>query len=175
MLTYGDLLALPDDGLRRELLNGELLVTPAPRTRHQELVRRLVVAFSNHIDEHGGGRVFVAPYDVVLSDADVVEPDLVFVADSRLSIITDANIQGVPSLLIEVLSDPRVDRVHKRDLYARFGVPEYWIVDPDSDRIEVHHLEGDRYPKPGILEPGEVLEYRGLPGLQLDLAKLLGH
>lgn len=173
VLTYADFAAIPYDGLRRELIEGEIVVSPSPRTRHQDLVGRLFVVFSNHVDQHRGGRVFVSPYDVVFSDTDVVEPDVVFVADSKSTIITDANIQGVPSLLIEVVSNSRYDRIRKRDLYAKFCVPEYWIVDPDADRVEVYILETDRYAKPIIFEPGDLLTPRSLPGFQLDLAKLL--
>lgn len=171
-LTYQDLLAFPDDGLRRELLDGELIVSAAPRLRHQDIVGRLFALFFNYVEEHRAGRVYVAPADVLLSDSNVVEPDIVYVGDDRSEILTEMNMQGVPSLLIEVVSNPRIDRVRKRDVYARFGVPEYWIVDPDADRIEVYHHGPDGYGKPVIFEPGETLEYDGLPGLQVDLTRL---
>lgn len=172
-LTYEDLASFPDDGLRRELLGGELVVTPAPRLRHQDVSGRLFVALSNHIAARGGGAVYMAPADVVLSDRDVVEPDILFVAESQLGILTDASIQGPPALVIEVLSDARVDRVRKRDLYARYGVVEYWVIDPDADRVEIHRLRGERYAKPVILEPGDALTYERLPGFTLDVAALL--
>lgn len=172
MLTYQDLASFPDDGLRREILGGELIVSPTPRTRHQDVVLRLGVALFQHIEVHGGGRVFVAPVDVVLSERDVVEPDVILVADSQREILTEQNVQGVPALLVEVLSDSRIDRVRKRDLYVRFGVPEYWIADPEADRVEVHRLAGDRYAKPEIFEPGDRLTFEGLPGLVVDVAAL---
>jgi Uma2 family endonuclease len=171
-LTYEDLASFPDDGLRRELLDGELIVTPAPRLRHQDIVLSLGMALRNYLSAHGGGRVFIAPADVILSEHDVVEPDVLFVADAQLSILTEANVQGVPALVIEVLSNPRIDRVRKRDAYARFGVPEYWIADPDADRVEVYRLAGDRYAKPEIFEPGDQLSYEGLPGLVVDVMAL---
>lgn len=173
LLSYADLATYPDDGLRRELIGGRLAVTPAPRTRHQEIVFRLVGSFHAHLSRHGGGRAFPAPYDVVLSDHDVVEPDLVFVADSQADIIGERNVTGVPALLIEVLSDPRIDRVHKRDLYARSGVTEYWIVDGEADRIEVYSLDRGRYGKPGIFEPGDTLTFDALPGFAIDVAALV--
>ncbi|HVL89071.1 MAG TPA: Uma2 family endonuclease [Actinomycetota bacterium] len=171
-LTYQALLAFPDDGLRRELLDGELIVSAAPRLRHQVILGRLHLLFGNFVEEHRIGHVYMAPTDVLLSDDNVVEPDLIFVADGRSEILTEMNMQGVPSLLIEVVSDPRIDRVRKRDVYARFGVPEYWVVDPDADRIEVYCHSPDGYGKPVIFEPGETLEYEGLPGLQIDLTRL---
>ncbi|HEX9695097.1 MAG TPA: Uma2 family endonuclease [Actinomycetota bacterium] len=167
--TYAELSAFPDDGLRRELLDGGLIVSPAPTLRHQRISWRLTLAFGKHIETRGGGEMFHAPADVILSDINVVEPDLFFVADSQRDILTDANVQGVPSLIIEIVSDPRTDRVLKRDTYARFGVPEYWIVDPDADRIEVYRLTDDRYAKPHILEAGDQLTYPPLPGFSLDL------
>ena len=169
LLSYADLETFPDDGLRRELIEGQLVVTASPITRHQQLVVRLIVAFYAHLSEHGGGQVFPAPYDVVLSGHDVVEPDVIFVADERANIVGERNVTGVPSLLIEVLSDARTDRVRKRDLYARFGVPEYWIVDGEADRVEVYRLESGGYGKPEILEPGDTLTLEILAGFTLDI------
>lgn len=170
--TYADLASFPHDGLRREIIDGELIVSPSPKTRHQRVVGRLYLTIANHIAASGGGEVFVAPLDVVLTERNVIEPDLLFVADDQTEILTEPNVQGTPALAIEVLTDPRLDRVRKRDLYARFGVAEYWVVDPDADRVEIYRLLGDSYAKPEILEPGETLTYEGLPGLQIDLAAL---
>ncbi|MGQ0743260.1 MAG: Uma2 family endonuclease [Acidimicrobiales bacterium] len=173
-LTYEDFASFPDDHIRRELIDGEVVVTPAPRIRHQDVVGRLFLSFGAHVESRGGGRVFVAPCDVVFAPHQVVEPDIVFVADDQKAIIGELNIQGAPRFLAEVLSDPRTDRVRKRDLYGRFGVGEYWVVDPDSDRVEVYTLTpgADAYPKPTIVEPGEVLLPACLPGLQVDVAWL---
>jgi Uma2 family endonuclease len=173
LLTYEDFLAFPDDVVRREIVQGEVLVTPAPSIRHQELIVRLCHALEERIRTHGGGRVFVSRLDVRLSEHDIVEPDVIFVAEDRLDIIQEKYMLGAPSLLIEVVSDPRTDRVRKRDLYARAGVPEYWIVDPDADRVEVRRLEGGRYRKPEILESGDTLTTVLLPGLRLDVSELL--
>lgn len=171
-LTYADLATFPDDGLRRELIHGELVVTPSPLVRHQRLVGHLHLRLAGFVEEHGGGEVFLAPMDVLFSDRDVVEPDLFFVPDEASEIVTRTNIQGVPALVIEVLSNPRTDRIRKRDLYAEFGVPVYWIVDPDADRIEVYTLAGGRYGKPDIVEAGEVLGCDAMPGFALDVAAL---
>jgi Uma2 family endonuclease len=171
-LTYADLAAFPDDGVRRELIDGELIVSPSPRTRHQEILLRLTLALGGHVAEFGVGKIFPAPFDVVLSDSNVVEPDLLFIAEDQLDILTEMNVRGAPALIVEVLSDPRRDRVRKRDLYARFGVLEYWVVDPDADRVEVYRLRGGAYAKPEMLEPGETLTYERLPGLRIDLTAL---
>ena len=173
LLSYADLESFPDDGLRRELIGGELYVTPSPFTRHQEIVFRLSGLFYSHLTHHGGGRAFPAPLDVVLSDQDVVEPDVVFVTDSDAEAVGVKNVTGIPSLVIEVLSDARRDRVLKRDLYERFGVPEYWIVDGEADRVEVYRFDRGRYGKPEIFEPGETLTLDSLPGFAIDVATLL--
>ena len=139
VFTYDDLQRMPDDGLRREVLGGELSVTPAPNTAHQRIVRHLLVALDTYATRTGG-EVFQAPYDVYFSPLDAVQPDLVFLAADRLALIGEQRVSGAPSLVIEVLSPESVqrDRVRKRALYARYGVPEYWIVDPEHRTIEMH-------------------------------------
>lgn len=172
LLTYEDFAAYPDDLVRREIIGGEMFVTPSPIVRHQDIVLFLATAFSNHIRAHGGGRVFIAPLDVLLSEHDIVEPDVVYVATDRLDIVKEKHLVGAPSLLIEVVSDSRTDRVRKRALYARAGVPEYWIADPDADWVETYRLQDGVYGKPAIAVPGEILRTDLLPGLAIDLAAL---
>jgi Uma2 family endonuclease len=172
LLTYEDFLALPDDGVRREIIDGEVVVTPSPNVRHQDLAGYIFNALYNHIRAHGGGRVFIAPLDVRLSEHDIVEPDVLFVASERTRIIEKNYLLGTPTLCVEVVSDPRTDRVRKRELYARTGVRTYWIVDPEADRVEVHRLEGTRYGKPEILETGDTLTLMELPGFSIDVAEL---
>jgi len=173
LLTYEDYVAFPDDGIRREIIDGEVYELSAPKVRHQRVVGRLFRALADHVDAHAGGEVFISPIDVLLGKHDIVQPDVVFVADDRAAIVTEPNLVGTPTLLAEVVSDPRHDRVRKRALYARAGVVEYWIVDPDADRIEVHHLAEGRYGKPEIIEPGETLTTGLLPGIRLDVTTLL--
>jgi len=172
-LTYEDYASFPDDGIRRELIDGEVHVTPSPVTRHQRVVLRLARLLADHVDAHHAGEVFIAPFDVVLSRHDVVQPDIILVATPDSGIVTKANLQGPPTLVVEVVSDPRTDRVRKRDLYAHHGVPEYWIVDPEADRVEVYRLAGSSYPKPSIIEPGEALASPSLPQPSIDVAALL--
>jgi Uma2 family endonuclease len=172
-LTYADYAALPDDGRRYELIDGELFEMAAPSTRHQDIVLRLGYAFLHHVRGQGSGRVYVAPCDVVLSDTVTVQPDVVYLADADIHRVTAPNIQGPPTLVVEVLSVPRHDLVRKRELYARFAVAEYWVVHPDADRVEVYRLVGAAYAKPEVLEPGEQLVTGLVPGLTIDLAELL--
>lgn len=113
-------------------------------------------------------------FDVLLSERDVVVPDLIVIRDDQQEILTEDNVKGVPALLVEIVSPStaRLDRMRKRDLYARYAVPEYWIVDPDADRVEVYRLREGAYGKPEILEPGDELPYGPLPGLQITVADL---
>lgn len=138
--TYQDLLDLPGDGQRHEIVDGEHIVTPSPNTRHQQVLMNLAVALSLYLRQHPIGAIFVAPLDVVLSDADVVEPDLLYVSRERAHIITEQNIQGAPDLVVEILSPGTrtTDEVTKRALYERAGVTEYWLVDPELERIALH-------------------------------------
>lgn len=176
-LTYADYAALPDDGRRYELIDGELFEMAAPSTRHQDLVLRLGATFLDHVRRHGG-RVYVAPCDVVLSDTVTVQPDVVYLSEADAHRITAPNIQGPPTLVVEVLSVARHDLVRKRELYARFGIVEYWVVHPDADRVEVFRIDtaptaGLAYAKPVVLEPGDRLSTDLVPGLEIDLGELL--
>jgi len=173
LLTYADYAALPEDGRRYELIDGELFEMAAPSLRHQDIVVRLCYLFVDHVRRVGSGRVYVAPCDVVLSDTVTVQPDVVYVSDADAGRITAPNIQGSPTLVVEVLSVPRHDLVRKKELYARFGIAEYWVVHPDADRVEVFRLDGAAYAKPVVVEPGEILVTDLVPGLTIDVAELL--
>lgn len=142
--SYADFARLPDDGNRYEIIDGELHVTPAPGSLHQQVVARLITLFGNFCDEHGAGTTFGAPYDVIFGEGDYVEPDLVFVRREREHIIQKHGMIGAPDLVVEVLSETtaRRDRGIKRERYAAYGVPEYWLVDLDAKRIEVLRLAG---------------------------------
>src|SRR5262245_48556640 len=140
-LTYDDFLLFPDDGLRHEIIGGVHYVTAAPNLRHQDLIGRLYLAIGNFLAGHPGiGRVFLSPVDVVFTIHDVVEPDLVFVAGDQKDILTEANIQGPPAIVVEILSKSTRSRDEKikKQLFDRGGVREYWMVDPGRNQLIVH-------------------------------------
>jgi Uma2 family endonuclease len=151
LLTYSDYAALPDDGRRYELHHGELSVTPAPGTRHQEVIVNLIGLFLQHVRSRGLGKVFVAPTDCILSNVTVVQPDVFYIAADRLAIISERGIEGAPTLVVEVLSSStaHLDRDQKMKLYAEHGVPYYWIVDPESRSVEAYTLTGAEYARAG--------------------------
>jgi Uma2 family endonuclease len=142
ILTYRDYEALPADGRRYELHEGELSVTPAPGTQHQRVIGRLYRLLSQHADARGLGEVFVSPVDCILSDTTVVQPDIVYVESSRSSLVSARGIEGPPTLVVEVLSPStaQIDRGTKFQLYARYGVPHYWIVELEGRSIEAYAL-----------------------------------
>lgn len=136
VVTYEDYVALPDDGNRYEVIEGELCLVPAPNLRHQVILLNIAVALRNFLHGRGLGSVYIAPFDVVLSNINVVQPDVLYVSNNRLNILTKAGATGAPDLAIEVLSGStkRRDAVTKLRLYENFGVDEYWIVDPARTR-----------------------------------------
>jgi len=169
-LTYEDYVLMPDDGQRHELIDGELFVVPAPNHPHQRTVVRLAHLLASWLDAHRGGEVIVAPFDVILSPTDVVQPDLLFVSDRNAQRIERRGVVGAPDLVVEILSNSnrRRDEVTKRALYERFGVPEYWLIDPDERTVTVLRLSDGRY---SVVE-GETLTSPLLPGLEISLTSI---
>src|SRR5436309_10529652 len=174
-LTYEDLQAFPEDNLRRELIDGELIVTAAPARRHQQVVAMLVYELIVY-SKRRGGEVLPAPFDVYFSETNVVEPDVLYVRPENLGRFEKNYLRSAPDLVVEVSSPStrRLELVRKRDLYERFGVPEYWLVDLDADRLEVYHLEGDRYPPPLLFVRGQTVKTPQAPGFGLTVDDLLG-
>ena len=175
--TYDDFVSLPDDGRRHEIVDGEHYVTPSPNTRHQQISINLVLLVGGWLEAHPLGRLFHAPYDVVLSDFDVVEPDLLYVSSARAAaLLTPVHVQGAPDLVVEIGSPGtrQRDETIKRRLYERSGVSEYWVVDPDLDLVRVYRREGAGFGRPIELsrEAGDVLATPLLPGLEMPLARI---
>jgi len=150
-LTYRDYEALPADGRRYEIHDGELTVTPSPSLGHQIISSRLYLHLARWFEAHPGGLLLYAPLDVILSDrpdeTSIVQPDILYVAPDRMDQASQRGIEGGPTLAVEILSPSTrtIDRVTKRTLYARYDVPHLWLVDPDARTIEAFTLEGGRY------------------------------
>jgi Uma2 family endonuclease len=178
-LTYDDFLLFPDDGKRHELIDGEHYVTPSPNTRHRRISGRLYLLVGSWLQDHPVGQLFYAPFDVVFSRFDVVEPDLLYMSNERAAeILTDKHVAGVPELVIEIGSPGtrKRDETIKRRLYERGGVAEYWVIDPDLNVIRVYRRSGDSFQRPQELsaEAGDVLTTPLLPGLTIDLRRVFG-
>ena len=169
--THADLLAMPEDGKRREIVEGELFVTPSPNLNHQRISRRIGLVLANYLEANPIGEIFDAPMDVILSDFDVLEPDLLIVLNEHREILKTW-VEGTPDLVVEILSatTAKRDRGLKLKAYARHGVKEYWIVDPDQRAIEVYRLGRERYRLPQVFHEPETLTSSMLPNFALPLA-----
>ncbi len=143
--TFDDYLLL-DDERRYEIFDGELKMAPAPSVEHQDVVFKLATLLANLVDSKALGRIVIAPVDVVLSERDVVQPDIVFIRRENFGIIREGKIFGPPDLVIEVLSPntAHIDLHRKRVIYGKFDIPEYWIVDPEIKTVSLLKNESSR-------------------------------
>jgi Uma2 family endonuclease len=171
--TYEDYLLLPEDR-RYEILDGDLFMTPAPTPYHQRVSLNLTFILLRHVREKSLGEVLEAPCDVVLSKTDILQPDILFVAADRLSIIGEKYISGPPDLVVEVLSPATADRDTdlKTKIYARFGVKEMWIADPDAKTVAVLTNSGEGFRQEGLFRQGELLRSPLLPALTIPLDEI---
>jgi len=182
--NYSDFLLFPDDGKRHELIDGEHILSPSPFTKHQRILVNLCTAIKIFLKNHPIGEIFVAPMDVILSDIDVVEPDLLFIASEQASIITKKHIMGVPDLVVEIISagSRKTDEIIKRRLYEQYGVKEYWIIDPELESVKVYRMEGGVYVRAEELSvengaasaDGGMLTTPLLPELVIPLSEIFG-
>jgi Uma2 family endonuclease len=175
-LTYEDYLLFPDDGTRHEIIDGDHCVTPAPKTKHQKVSFNLTVAVGSFVKQRGLGLVLAAPSDVILSDDNVVQPDLLFVSTARANIVTEDNIRGAPDLVVEIISETtrKKDEVTKRKLYERFGVQEYWVVDPELETVKIFRRTQQGYSRALELskESNDILATELLAGFDLALTEI---
>ncbi|OGK95030.1 MAG: hypothetical protein A3J45_09530 [Candidatus Rokubacteria bacterium RIFCSPHIGHO2_02_FULL_69_13] len=174
ILTYKDYEALPADGRRYELHDGELSVTPAPTPRHQEISGNLNEILRGHVKTRWLGKVFYSPIDCILSDITVVQPDLLYLDPTRLHLVSARGIEGPPTLVVEILSPSTAgaDRSTKRQLYARHGVPYYWIVDPEARVVEGYVLSEGAYQLSARVAGSEPVSLPPFPDLAFVPASL---
>lgn len=176
--TWAEFARLPSEGgTRHEVIDGELVVTPAPALRHQRIATRLVALLHTFVQTHDLGEVFTGPVDVVFAEGDYLEPDIVFVRKGRSHLFSDRGIEGPPDLVVEVASPStrERDRGVKLERYGFFGVAEYWVVDPDACTVEVWRFAGG-VREPAVFGPGDTLRWDGGEAagtLELDVAEVL--
>ena len=171
-LTYEDYVLLPEDGKIHEIIGGEHYMTPVPETYHQTLSRRIQFQLYGQIEEKGLGVVFNAPTDVQLSEIDIVQPDLLVIAEDRKSMISPKKVIGPPDLIVEILSEStrNKDLKLKLDLYQKSRVPEYWLVDPVGQEVTQYRLRSDRYEETGRFR--DRIAFEGMPNIAVDLRKV---
>ena len=173
---YTDLLAMPEDGHRYEIHGGELVVVPSPLPRHQIVALELAMLLRAYA-RRSGGLALVAPLDIVFDEYDVVQPDIVFFRAERRHLVSpDAVTRHRPDIAVEVLSPSTAatDRLTKMRMFARYGVPEYWIVDPVLEQIEVHALGDRAYRRAQAAGAGGVVRSVLLPDLSVRLDDVFG-
>jgi len=172
--TYKDYKSLPESETKRyELMEGELIMVPSPNEYHQRVSGRLEFILRAFVEGKNLGRVYYAPLDVHLGE-DVVQPDILFISRERFSIITEEEIQGAPDLVIEILSPATAERdqTYKKTLYARHGVREYWIVDPEEKTIKVMTLGKAGFESSGTYKKSDVLKSSIFSGLTINLPEV---
>jgi Uma2 family endonuclease len=174
--TYDEMVAeLPETNQPTELWNGEIVMSPAPHPNHQRIVGRFYKLLDQFVGRRGLGEVLVSPCDVVLTQKRVVQPDVLFISKARLGIVKN-HIAGVPDLAMEVISESswQRDRIQKKALYEQCGLPEYWIIDPDSETIEVFALIKGVYQLHSRAVGAQLAKSRLLAGFSLAFKDLMG-
>jgi Uma2 family endonuclease len=168
---YAEFARIPGDRNRNEVIAGEIYASPRPSPLHQRALIRVLSRLNGFVEEHALGNVFIGPIDVLFGEQDFIEPDAVFVRQERDGLISDRGIEGVPDLIIEVVSPAtsHQDRVIKRELYAYFGVPEYWIIDYEAKQVEVYHMLRDPLRPSSYTEKFKWQPYPGGPALILSV------
>ncbi len=172
--SYQDYKNLPEcEGKHYELLDGDLIMTPSPSWKHQQVAGKLEMRLRLFVEQHRLGRVADAPLDVVMGE-DVVQPDILFISRRRSEVIREQEVRGAPDLVVEVLSPStgKRDRTYKKTLYARLGVREYWLVDPAGEAVEVLVAEGEGFRQFGLYGKGETLRSSILEGLEIRLEEV---
>lgn len=171
--TYEDYLNTPE-GERYELIDGELILLPTPNTAHQTVRGNLGTDMYMYAKEGDFGRVFFVPFDIVFSDSDVVQPDILFVSKARDRIITRDNVKGAPELLVEIISpfSAKRDWNDKRELYARHGVIEYWIADPVHKMVSVMLLRDGVLELAGAYVEGDTVTATALEGFRVGVGEI---
>ena len=172
--TYAEYRLLPEDAPRYEILEGVGYLAPSPGGRHQKISANLEFQLLQHVRAGGHGEVFDAPFDVVLSEIDVVQPDLLFIAAEHMEIVRDRGVFGAPDLVVEILSPSNSwrDLQEKLALYKRYGVREYWIVDVESRTVDVWRSRESALDTRRVVSGDGTIQSSVLPGLEVPLAEV---
>ena len=173
--TYADYLLI-DDEKRYEVCEGELIMVPAPATRHQRISWKIEFIIGGFVEENKLGDIFHAPTDVVLAEDVIVQPDILFISKERGDIIKPQAVMGPPDLVVEIASPSTsfYDTVKKRDIYQRYGVKEFWLVFPEEKAIEVMTLDEGIYREFASAKGSGKVKSKVLAGLDVDLMEVFG-
>ncbi|MBI2966873.1 MAG: Uma2 family endonuclease [Bacteroidetes bacterium] len=177
--TYSDYDLLPPE-LPCQIINGELTMSPAPYLKHQDISREieiLILGFISRHPQYKDCKVYDAPVDVVFDEGNVFQPDLVFISSKNKKIITEKNIQGAPDLIVEILSPSTIksDRGDKKEKYAQYKVPEYWIVDPENKAVEIYELVKGNYKIYSFAAQKGVVQSKVLKGFKMKIENVFSN
>ena len=174
VFTYKDYLKLDDDK-RYEIINGELIMVPAPDLEHQETSGELDFLFRQYIKKNNLGKIFTAPTDVILDEKNTIQPDIIYVSKKNLHILRKKGIFGSPDCVVEILSPSsiEVDRYKKMPLYEKFKIKEYWIVDVANKAIEIFTLEDDKYKIFSFAAEKGIIKSNVIKGFKIEISKIL--
>ena len=174
-MTYDEYCLLPEDRNQYELFDGELVMTPSPTVRHQEIVGKLHAWLLAYVEKKSLGKVYIAPLDTIFNKYTVLQPDILYVSKERLSEVAKERIEGAPDLVVEVLSPSTADKDRRRKLavYSQFGVQEYWIVDPETRTMELYRPTGEGLQLARQFASGDTFKSHLLSGFQLQVDSLL--
>ena len=173
-ITRYDYQEMPDGPPYYQVIEGDLIMSPSPNTFHQQIAGRIFALLWQFLDKNMIGEAFIAPLDVFLSDINVYQPDVIFISNQRCSIVTGKGIEGAPDLVVEILSPGTSgdDKGSKRKIYARSGVQELWLVDPETTRIQVYHLAKSADTPATTYRENAVFKSALLPGLKFRAARI---
>jgi Uma2 family endonuclease len=168
-LTVENYKLLPETGPRYQLIQGDLYMAPAPNRFHQEISRNLQFELHSYLKRNPIGKLFDAPFDVYLDEINVFQPDIIIVLNERLGILTEQGAEGAPDLVVEILSPQtrRLDLLNKKQEYARAGVKELWIIDPEPRAIMIHQFASDGVENVRKVDEEDTLSTDLLPGFNL--------
>jgi len=174
IFTYQDYILFPDNGKRYQIIDGEIYMSPAPIPYHQKILANLEDILRQFVKTNKLGVVFFAPCDVLLSDVDVVQPDIFFISTERMGIIKNKYIEGAPDLVIEITSPytKKLDKIQKKRLYEIYKVAEYWIVDVDKKTLEVFSLKDNTYKTIAVHKEEDVVASVLMKGLKFNLQEI---
>lgn len=173
-ITAHEYMTMPDGPPYYQLIEGELLMSPSPNWRHQDIAGRIYAKILNYLEDQNIGYVFISPLDVILTELNVVQPDVLFVSSERKSIVGERCIEGAPDFVVEILSDStaHLDKGQKRKIYARTGVKELWIVNSELKEIAVYDLKKSVGTPQATYGANERLKSKIFPGLEFSCAAI---
>jgi Uma2 family endonuclease len=174
LLNREDYRLMPETGPRYQLVEGELIISPAPNRYHQDISRNLEYILLHYLETHPLGKLYHAPFDVYLGEHNVFQPDIAFFSKDRLSALTKEGAEGSPTFVVEILSPKtaKIDRESKRKVFATFGLEELWIIDPVKKTIEVFFLQKDAERPAAVYHDQDTLTSPYFPGLQIRAAEV---